>query len=447
MASQSPSDVLSLALAVAGHPDARVLAVGPAPASERSLLGLFDLMNNKVKFIVGGAAALAAALAMQAGMGSLTSPSTAPTGNPSISQPEGPGSAANSLALAAANRSAALIMAMKEGLRPAAAGLAASPAAPPAAAPATAPATALPSTPSAKQAPTVPTTAQVTPRVPDHDALARALPNRGEGMDSYSIARALVKVDLFAAFAVAVEDFKPKPYYDSGGLNVGFGYCISKRKAEYGDARIRSDLTAAGFEPRQVESLLKDKKSEVAKIKVSPFQALRLLEITKPDYESIASGAVGHKKFAALPDNMRAMLTHLAYNTGKVYQFRDLLNAVHKGDARQTVLNANVKWRGLDGVVNDNTRLNAWFGALISGVPTFERALKNPMAFEGHMANPDGVKTLAHLAESTQRLAASPPDMAQSLARVTQKLLNNKTWAADAYRDTVYHLASKPAPS
>lgn len=431
MSAATSFDVLSKALAVAEHPEARMQAVGPAASDKRSLIGL---MNGKVKALIFVAVAIPAGLAMKAGLGSFLAPSAPEAQQPTNAQPERQG-AASERALAAANRSAAIGLAIKQGAAPATKGASA------------AASKASPSTASRALAAPAAAAAMIS-QAPPPGVLERALPNAGEGMNSYDIARALAKVDPFAALAAAVEDLKPRPYYDPGGLNVGFGYCITKRKAEYGEARIRADLAGSGFEPRQVEALLKDRKAEVSKIKVSPLQAVRLLQVTKPDYEMIASGAVGDKAFAALPEHKRAALTHLAYNTGNVAQFTSLVKAVRKGDTRNAILNMNVSWRDAGGVSHTNTRLQAWDGAMLEGVPTFLRALRDPVAFEGHMANPDGVQALAHLAESNQRLAASPPEMAAALLRITQKRFANNKWAAQAsHEESQRRLSGKSAPS
>lgn len=373
MSETNPPELVAQALGVAAHPQARIVAMGQAPAAQRSL---FERMNLKVKILALSAVIIPAALIIH-GMGAS---SPVQIDNPAAAQPMQTQNPAP----------------QTSAPQPAAAGLLAG-AAPVA----------------------------TVPALPVPDRFEAALPNQGKGMTSYQLATALMEVDEFAALATAVEDFKRKPYYDPGGLNVGMGYCVTKRLAEYGPARVGRDLAGAGFAPAQVEALIKNKKAEVQKIVVEPLHAVRLLEATKEDYRSLAEAAVGKSVFDKLPSNRQAALTHLAYNTGNVAQFTQLVSATQKGNDGKAMLNMRVNWRGSDGEIHANHRQRAWEQAMHLGPDHFKRALNDPNAFESQMATPQAESALAEIAAAAQK-----PDGLRS--KLLKRRLGNNTWASNA---------------
>lgn len=147
----------------------------------------------------------------------------------------------------------------------------------------------------------------------------------------------------FLALASTVEGLENRAYVDPGGLNVGFGYCITKRTEIYGIARVVRDLRDSGFQEGDITTLTLERPTTAQRVQqtavpVSAAQALRLLNLVRSDYESIARGAVGETAFDALPAHRRAALTWLAYNTGDGFsQFRQLIAAVQTGQHHEAV--------------------------------------------------------------------------------------------------------------
>jgi GH24 family phage-related lysozyme (muramidase) len=388
MTENSNTSLLGQALSIANHPEATIVALGVAPAQGRSL---FARMNLKVKVLALSSVIIPAVLIAH-GLG----PSE--------------GSKAAQTPISNAQTSVGLSASAERSTLPAAAKSEAPAVATPVAAAAQAPAAA---------------GAPVVARSSQPDRLENALPNLGKGMNSYQLSTSLMAVDLFASLATAVEDFKRKPYYDPGGLNVGMGYCITKRVAEYGADRVRSDLSSAGFAPSQVESLIKNKKAEVQKIIVEPMHAVRLLEATKEDYRSLAEAGIGKQVFDKLPPNRQAALTYLAYNTGNVGQFKNLVSAVNHGHDSKAMLNLTVNWRDTGGEVHANHRQRSYLQAMFLGTEHFKRAISDPNAFESHIGAPKAEGLLAEIAG-----AAQTPNGLRS--KLLERRLKANPWASKA---------------
>lgn len=161
--------------------------------------------------------------------------------------------------------------------------------------------------------------------------LASILSRVAQAKDPHTIPNLLLSEQRpFMALATRLESFQPHAYFDPGGLNVGYGYCISKRGGEAGAAQVRKDLTEAGFAVGDINTLLGGERAQQESVQVSPLQALRLLAIAQGEYINAARSTVGEKTFDALPSHRQAALSWLAYNTGAegFSKFRSLIDAV-----------------------------------------------------------------------------------------------------------------------
>lgn len=395
MPNRSTSDV-DLALAIACDPAAQTRFAGSNEPQKR---GIWSKMNIKVKILTLAIPVGLAYAFMPFGHGGATPQNMPAPGSDTQAEAHAsfPGAKAISPVIALASAS------------------------PPASAPAN---------PSASEASTASSASS--------DLFAKALPDRGAGMSSYQISQALSEVDLFAALATAVENFKTAPYYDPGGLNVGMGYCVTKRLSEYGSERVRADLSSAGFSPAEVDALAKNRKSEVAKIKVEPLHAARLLEATKEDYRQIAEGAIGAKTFSEMPPNRQAAMTYLAYNTGDVGKFKQLVSALQNGNDSKAMLNMTVNWRDADGL-HANHRLRSYTQAMFLGADHFKRAISDPKSFESHMSGPDAESALADIAGAAQKTDGLK-------SKVLERRLRANPWAFKALSDEKGKLASAEQP-
>lgn len=370
---------LDLALSIASDPSARAVIKGPAPAASR---GIWGSMNLKVKLL---AVAIPAGLALFAN----------PFGNVA-SSPQTTSAKTDHIVNAQSAPASQTIEVAPNMAFPTAA-LAAAP----------------------------------------EDRLAKALPNQGVGMNSRDISLSLMNVDLFASLVTAIEDFKSKPYYDPGGLNVGMGYCVTKRIAEYGKTRIEADLTMAGFTPDEVETLIKNKKAAVSKITVTPLHAVKLIEAVREDYNSIARGGVGAEHFDKMAPHQQAAIQTLAYNTGDVGKFKKLVAALRGGNDAKAMLNMTVSWRDSDGELHANHRHRAYLQSMFLGPEHFKRAIADPNAFESHMAAPGAESALAEIAAAAQK-----PEGLRS--KLLEKRLKANPWAYKALGEEKEKLKAKP---
>lgn len=407
----SPNNDMAAAMSIAGDARSQARFAGTAPPQSRSVWGR---MNAKVKILV---------LALPVGLFIAFNP---------LSEPSAPSPAAKAPSEAAAPAQAAKA--------PEASPLAAKPAAAPAPAPKFDGAVG-PLTPSARSAPMAkaapapgshPLAAPSAPKPNEAhplaiDPIANALPDGGNGMSSFQIANALAEIDGFASMATAIEEYKLKPYYDPGGLNVGMGYCITKRLAEYGKARVRADLSSAGFSSNEVDILLRgtDRKA-IAKIEVNAVNAVRLIDATRDDYRGLARNAIGPAVFDKMPQHRQIAMAYLAYNTGDVGQFKQLVSALRGGNDSKAMLNMTVKWRDNGGEVHANHRLRSYIQAMFLGPEHFKRAISDPHSFEGHMANANAESALAEIAGAAQK-----PDGLSS--KLLARRMQANPWAFKAF--------------
>lgn len=405
----SPQNDMAAAMAIAGDARSQARFAGPATPQSRSVWGR---MNAKVKILV---------LALPVGLFIAFNP---------LSEPSAPSPAAKAPSEAPAPAHAAQA--------PEAAPLAAKPAA---AAPKFDGAVG-PLSPSARSAPPVakaapapaahPLAAPASPKPRETnplaiDPIAKALPDGGRGMSSFQIANALAEIDGFASMATAIEEYKEKPYYDPGGLNVGMGYCITKRLAEYGKERVRADLSSAGFTPTEVDTLLRNKdRKAIAKINVNAVNAVRLIDATRDDYRGLARNAIGASVFDKMPEHRQTAMSYLAYNTGDVGQFKQLVSALRGGNDSKAMLNMTVKWRDNGGEIHANHRLRSYIQAMFLGPEHFKRAISDPHSFEGHMANANAESALAEIAGAAQK-----PDGLSS--KLLARRMQANPWAFKAY--------------
>ena len=202
--------------------------------------------------------------------------------------------------------------------------------------------------------------------------------------------------DPFLALATTIESIQTHPYWDGGGLNVGMGYCITQRRIERGDEVVKKDLEAAGLDNATVTLLMgHDRRAQKAVTLTRP-EALRLLERVRGEYEDIARTNLGADTFDALPENRKAALTWLAYNTGPkgFPQFRRLMSAVKNGQHAEA-LNHITPWYSEGGKLVPNIRA----GSLLMGAYGSEKGLRH---------------TVEHPAdiEEAGRTGASPVDRA-----------------------------------
>lgn len=218
------------------------------------------------------------------------------------------------------------------------------------------------------------------------------IPEPGESVQD--LAKRLVGKDTFLALALSVEDAPKRAYVDRAGANVGAGYCIDARRKGLGEAAVRADLALAGFSVAEIGKLMSRNNRLIESVEVDAKQSLRLLAITKPQYEGLAREAVGAEFFEELPKHKQDVLSYLSYNTGGAKKFVNLLRAVKKRDDMAALAEMAPKFRvgGSKGSPRFrlNHRLRAWAQAAWMGPEFLKDALREPDQFEKSYAGSSG---------------------------------------------------------
>ncbi len=217
------------------------------------------------------------------------------------------------------------------------------------------------------------------------------------------IAQKALESDRFIALALMVENIPERPYVDAAGVNVGAGYCVTKRLAALGKEKVAADLAFAGFSEAHIKDLLSQKKeAQLSHIHVTKAQAISLLMITKPEYEQMAKKAIGAPFFDALKPEKQDTLTYLTYNTGGLHTFKKLVQAIRSAQPQAALQEMTPRWKSENGKWNLNHRLRAWAQASFLGKP-LEVAIQDPHAFEKQFAHKKGER--AFLQENEDLIA------------------------------------------
>jgi GH24 family phage-related lysozyme (muramidase) len=187
----------------------------------------------------------------------------------------------------------------------------------------------------------------------------------------------------FMALAVTVEGVRTQPYWDSAGLNIGMGYCITRRLAEEGPERVRADLTQVGLAPTTVAVLMgKDRRAQRA-VSLSQEQAIALLRLVAPDYRARARAFIGAEAFDGLDEHKRNALTELTYNTGpNIEQFHHLRDAVRANRPVEAISHITPTYRDSDGTLVRNTRAGAYLAAAFWSARGLETSVRESHRFE-----------------------------------------------------------------
>lgn len=224
-----------------------------------------------------------------------------------------------------------------------------------------------------------------------------ALPKNAAWSDR-RLAKELLGRDAFMALAIAIERLPARGYMDAAGANVGAGYCVSRRLKDHGARKVRADLARAGFRQDQIEALVSEAPARVEATRVSQEQGLRLLSLMKPEYQSAAVRAIGEELWGRLPENKRAALTYLSYNTGDVGQFKKLIRAARKGNEIEALRQMSVEWTDQRGRDRKNHRLRAWTQAAWASPLALSEAVSQPMLFELSFAGAQGQESFINAA-------------------------------------------------
>ena len=136
------------------------------------------------------------------------------------------------------------------------------------------------------------------------------------------------KSDPYTALMAVGEGFHNVLFDDPNQRDklIGFGYNVSVRKEE----QVRKDFARAGIvDPERQTRVLEGKEA------ITPDEAAALANLVKDKSAKIAIDVVGQKVWDALPDNRRAVLIDLAYQSGDSSSaFRSALGNLAKGNEK-----------------------------------------------------------------------------------------------------------------
>lgn len=175
--------------------------------------------------------------------------------------------------------------------------------------------------------------------------------------------------DLAGALTTMAEGVRTQAYKDPArGINIGIGYNMTMNAST-----IAEDFRRAGIPVDQIDEI----KAGARQITID--QAMRLYQAVKPRYEAIAQNAVQSRypgEWPKLSDNVKAVLTDLAYQTGNVKQFATGLDNLFKGDLSGSGLETKFKNRA-SGQYQLDERRHTLRTAMLSSTTLFQTLLND----------------------------------------------------------------------
>ena len=179
--------------------------------------------------------------------------------------------------------------------------------------------------------------------------------------------QALQKGNLTFALTAQAEGFETKKYSDpSKGENIGLGFSLTARSKP----ETASMLRRAGVPSGDVEAVMK------GHMEVQPEVVVRLHEIAVEEYRKKAIRAIGADAWKTLKPEAQAVLTDMAWATGKPSQFTEVLEAMRKGDWNGASAALSLKYTARNGErKDDHRRVNLW-RLMLSGSKTYAQYLQ-----------------------------------------------------------------------
>jgi GH24 family phage-related lysozyme (muramidase) len=177
---------------------------------------------------------------------------------------------------------------------------------------------------------------------------------KGPEMNTKEMGLRFVNSNPDFALTVVGEGFRNTVYRDTGGTRaLGLAYNIDARG---GDEVAKKDFARIGItDPERVQRILGGKEAITAE------EGVRLYEVIKKEYSTRAQSLVGGATWGALRPHQQAVLTDLAYQTGKG-TFTKVWDKLKAGDAQGAtdVLAAAMKERGAGAKRRMALRLAMW---------------------------------------------------------------------------------------
>jgi len=186
----------------------------------------------------------------------------------------------------------------------------------------------------------------------------------GANLSTKDYAAQYAKSNPDFALTAFAEGLRLGVYEDSvGKKTIGLGYNIDSRSPE----QVRKEFTAAGIAGDRIDRVLKGEEQ------ITPREAVRLYEVVKPTYVARAKKHFG-PEWEAFPENVKAVLTDIAYNGGSFSNIVEDLKAGRFDDAAGKV-SVSYFDKKLGKQVYNTRRVNLW-RAMMDSTDTFESIVK-----------------------------------------------------------------------
>lgn len=145
--------------------------------------------------------------------------------------------------------------------------------------------------------------------------------------------------DWFQAATLQAEGLETRPYYIEGDPTqptIGVGYNIKMSATAIGKQGVRQELTKAGVAPKQIDLLLSPDQRQSSQARITPHQAVALLQIATSRFRASTRAAVGPAVFDRKPKHQQAALMMIDYNSN-IHRRHDVLQAVRTGNTMQAI--------------------------------------------------------------------------------------------------------------
>lgn len=168
------------------------------------------------------------------------------------------------------------------------------------------------------------------------------------------------------------------------GMNIGMGYNLKANAAN-----APSDLKRAGVPEDRIQAVIK------GEAQITPQQAQRLLSVTMPRYEKLASDAAEKMApglWSKMTPNQRAVMVDIAWQTGNPEQFRKAWTAAASGDAESFRESSKVFYKNAKGERVEDKRRGELRANMLAGAGAWRAAINRYGSFPSNAVEAAALK-------------------------------------------------------
>lgn len=157
------------------------------------------------------------------------------------------------------------------------------------------------------------------------------------------------------------------------GMNIGMGYNLKANAAN-----APADLKRAGVPEDRIQAVIK------GEAQITPQQAQRLLTVTMPRYEKLASDAAEKMApglWTKMTPNQRAVMVDIAWQTGNPEQFQKAWTAAASGDAEAFRESSKVFYKNSKGERVEDKRRGELRANMLAGAGAWRAAINRYGSF------------------------------------------------------------------